>query len=168
MVHTVLRSVGGALQIVGVATLVFEFYHARRQFRLGSPGWLRKSRALGHRLLRIIGLRKPATIAVSGSCSATATASCEARVIKSLEGKPVDTQIDILAERIQEIWEAFPRKLNGEAALRAKADEDETRGGIEATKKVLDAMQESALGGFRVRGYGAALIIVGTALATWG
>jgi hypothetical protein len=100
--------------------------------------------------------------------AAAAMATGEGRVIKALTGKPVEEQLGILAERIEEIWDVMPKRLNDEAAKRATADDEETRARIEATRKILDAVQESALGGFRVRGYGAAAIILGLALSTWG
>ena len=169
MPHTVLRSIGGALQIIGVASIVLELHLARRQLGVGSPSWLPRLRRMGDRVMSMVGRRRARTITGQGAVTtAPVTCSMDARVIKSLEGKTVDVQIGILASRIEEIWRALPQKIEDEASLRATADEQEALARIEATKKVLNAMQDSALGGFRIRGYGAVLIIVGTALVTWG
>ena len=161
---------GGALQIIGVASIVWEIRHARRQFGLNSTSKVRRwaGRSL-RRVGALVGIKKSATVHAGGAMAAVSVmATGEGRVIRSLTGKPTEEQIEILAERIEEIWEVMPKRLSDEAARRAGADEEEARARIEATKQVLDAVQDSALGGFRVRGYGAAAIIVGLALSTWG
>ena len=169
MLHVVLRSVGGAFQIIGVASIVWELHRTRRQFGLSNSRWIRRLQTLGGRALRLVGIKKsPEVHAVGATAIASATAFGEARVIKSLKGQPVEVQIGILEERIEQMWETLPRKIGDEASQRVKADEEETRARIAATRQLTDAIQQAALGGFRIRGYGAVLIIVGTALVTWG
>lgn len=166
----VLLITGGALQIIGVASIVWEIRHARRQFGLDSTSKVRRwaGRSL-RRVGALVGVKKSRTVHVGATMAAVwAVGTADARVIKALAGKTTDEQIAILAERIEEIWDVMPKRLNDEASKRASADDEEARARIEATKQVLDAVQDSALGGFRVRGYGAAAIIVGLALSTWG
>lgn len=161
---------GGALQIIGVASIVWEIRHARRQFGINSKSQVRqRAERLARRLGAWVGVKKSRSAHVGGTMAAvSAMATVETRVIKSLTGKPVEEQLGILAERIEEIWDVMPKKLSDEAAKRASADEEEARARMGATRQVLDAVQDSALGGFRVRGYGVAAIIAGLALSTWG
>lgn len=161
---------GAAFQIVGVASIVWEIRRARRQFGLGSTSKVRRWAVRSFRRVgALVGIKKSVTIHAGGAIAAVSVmATGEGRVVNSLAGKPVEEQIAILAERIEEIWEVMPKKLNDEADKRASADNEEARARIEATKQVQDAVQKSALGGFRVRGYGAGLIILGLILSTLG
>jgi len=116
-----------------------------------------------------LGVKKSATVSAPLILAGISSMSTvEARRTKSLTGKSFQAQIDILAERIEESRKEVLEKLNLEAERRATGDGKEALDRKQATDGLQEALQDSTLGGFRIKGYSAVLIIAGIALTTWG
>lgn len=154
---------------MGVAWIAVETWLARRSFGLIPPRAIRGAiQRAGWRVGRLLGLKPPSRNLLGTAALAPVQASLEIRWQQGLEGKPLKEQIRILDERIENTRNFLLGKVSDEAARRAKADEEEVRERLAELNEVRTRLQEVTMGGFRVRWYGAALILAGIALAEWG
>jgi hypothetical protein len=90
----------------------------------------------------------------------------EYRVIKRLKGQPLEVQRAILEERIEELWKALEKKLQEEAVRRVEAVTEERWQRAEAVNLLRQELEAAALGGFRIRGWGAFAIMIGVVMVT--
>jgi hypothetical protein len=164
----IVATIGGSLQIVGVALVFWEIWASQRA--LNKRTWTRAVvDALNSPFRRLwLKVRGPKASDVALEASVTATATLEARVtILEADDAPIERRIEIHRQRL----DAIDRQLEEVRAEAAKLRTDlgdrlnaAVGEAIGQTKRLREVVDQLGVGSVGLRALGGVLVLVGSAL----
>lgn len=169
----VLMTVGGLLQLAGVAVIFWEISGIQRTLRL-PPWWRSTASDLGRMLssiLQRLGLRtRPVVVEVSGAALGLSAGVARVTVVPG-EGTTTEERLDshrrqlvALREELERVWQRIDRH-DAEQSAALTALQTNVRSEIASVRQLVQDLS----GGFLLgRALGGGLILAGTALITIG
>ena len=162
--EAVMRSIGGAFQIGGVATVAVAIRETRKELnRSGIFGraktWLKRFKRRDA-VIRAAAIR--GTVTVSDTVDAVLT--------RDWEGLDTDQRLDELKRRIERLEDKTAQgqqEMNRSQAEQTKALAQESSERIAADNKTATRIENLSGGNLRVETWGASLFLLGIALTTW-
>jgi hypothetical protein len=164
----IVASIGGSLQIVGVALVFWEIWASQRA--LDKRTWTRTiADALSSPFRRLwLKVRRQKGSEVALQASVTASATLDARLtIQESEDAPIERRIEVHRRRLDAIdrqleeIRAEATKLRTDLGDRLNAAVGEA---IEQTKRLREIVDQLGVGSIGLRALGGVLVLVGSAL----
>lgn len=170
---------GGALQIAGISFAAFGIHKLRKNWT-NLPGLLGRSKelvtethhAMGNFLRRVFNRHQPTVPAyLSATASAVVTVSGTATVTASPRPEPVNDQLEWFAGRIRDLAlevQNLQADLLNSNHRQEEADKQTRAEYVRIEQDFRSNLTNLAAGGLQIQTWGVFLLIVGTALTTWG